>query len=146
MLIEAGYYYSITISASGFANPAYFSLTPTSAVQIAQGGVTIAPIGPSATMVNIYPQTLQIQSPAGVMNGGVTVVTNDTHIAGTVQVSPPVEVSVTIQVWGTKLLGTYTLDPNQQTGAFDIHVSPEDAIPAADAAEGNVRYDNQQME
>lgn len=143
MHIEGGYYYSITISASGFSNPAYFSLTPTSAVEIAQGGVTLTPTGVAETLVNVYPQTLQIQSPAGSVKGGVTIVTSDTHIAGMVQVSPPVEVPVTIQVWGSKLLGTYTLDPNQQTGAFDVHVSPSDALPPSEAA-GPVRYDNQQ--
>lgn len=138
-----GNYYSITISATGYGSPTYFSLTPTSALQISQGGITIDPTSVSESMVNIYPQTLQIQSAPGSVKGGVTVVTSDTHIAGTVQVSPPVEVPVTVQVWGTKLLGSYTLDPNHQTGVFDFPVSPADAIPAAEATGTAAHYGRQ---
>lgn len=146
MIVREGNYYALTLSANGTTSPAYMAVTPTSSLSIAQGGVTIVPTDMTATMVNIYPQSLQIQAPSGMVNAGVTIITNDTHVAGTVQVSPPVDVPVLIQVWGTKLLGSYTLPAGQQTGVFDVPVSADDAIAPDDATKITQRMAQQGSE
>ena len=90
-------YYALTLVEQGASTTAYYSLTPTSNLEMSQGGVTMDPTAASATLVNIYPQTLQIQAPAGSFQAGVTIVTSDDRIAGRLLVSPPVRMDGGIQ-------------------------------------------------
>ena len=89
-------YYALTVIANGAGTPAFYSLTPDPGLSIAQGGVTIVPTGNGSTMVNIYPQTLQISAPAGSVNGAVNIVTGASQISGRLMVSPPVNVAVVV--------------------------------------------------
>jgi hypothetical protein len=122
-MINEGSYYALTLSATGMSTGAYISLTPTSELEISQGGVALAPTATSATIVNIYPQTLQIQAPAGMVNAGVTIITSASNIAGAVRVSPPVNVPVVVECWGSELLGSITLEPGQESAPFNFEVS-----------------------
>ena len=131
-------YYALTISAQGTTSPAYFSVTPTSNLQISQGGVTLVPSSPSAetTMVNIYPETLQISAPAGLVSGGVTIITGESRVAGSVVVSPAVSVATVITLYGNggAQLGQSIIDPGQGGGAFDFPVDAAEGISNADEA------------
>lgn len=131
-------YYALTISAEGTTSPAYFSVTPTSKLQISQGGATLVPSSPSsaASMVNIYPETLQISAPAGLVSGGVTIITSESRIAGGVVVSPPVTVATVITLYGNggAQLGQAIIDPGQGGGAFDFPVDAAQGISNADEA------------
>ena len=127
-------YYALTIAASGASTAAYYAVTPTSNLRILEGGATIEPKSPSATMVNVYPQTLQIQSPAGKLKGGVTIVTGESEIAGQVMVSPAVNTEVEVALYGAggKQIGSYVMAPGATGGTFQFAVSAADAIPKAD--------------
>ncbi len=116
---NGGSYFSITIAVSGAGTSAYYALTPTSDLTISEGGVTFAPSSLSATMVNIYPQELQIQAPAGSFTAGVSVITSENVISGLVEVSPPVDVATVITVYaGSQQIGQKIIDPAVGSGAF----------------------------
>ena len=130
----ADYYYALTLSAQGVSTSAYYSVTPTSDLEFTQGGVTIMPTQTAATLVNIYPETLQIQAPAGMINAGVTIQTGADQIAGRLMVSPPVNVAVTITLYGVggQQLGQTTLDPGVGDKTFNFAVSEGNAISKSD--------------
>lgn len=71
-------YYALTLDAFGTSTPAFYSVSPTSNLQILEGAVTTAPIPATyeRTTVNMYPQTLQIGAPASLISAGVTIVTD----------------------------------------------------------------------
>lgn len=132
-------YYALTVMTVGGAasTPAYYSLSPTSNLTISQGGVTLYPSTPSQQMisVSVYPQTLQINAAAGVVSGGVTIITSASEVAGRLLVSPPVNVAVAVTLYGAggKQLGQYIADPGTGGGVFNFPVSGSDGIPAEDA-------------
>ena len=123
----------MTVVEQGASTAAYYSLTPTSNLEMSQGGVTM---DPSATMVNIYPQTLRIQAPAGSFQAGVTIVTSDDRIAGRLLVSPPVNVAVIVTLYGVggQQIGQSILDPAVGSLAFSFPVSAAQSIPKGDVA------------
>ena len=127
-------YYALTIAANGASTAAYYAVTPASNLRISEGGATIEPTSPSATMVNVYPQTLQIQSPAGKLKGGVTIVTGQSVIDCEVTVSPPVNTEVEVALYGAggKRLGLHVVAPGESGGTFQFQVSTGDAIPRDD--------------
>lgn len=124
-------YYALTLSANGVSTSAYYSLTPTSNLEFDQGGVTIVPDSADATQVNVYPETLQIQSPPGSVNAGVTIITSASEIAGRVLVSPPINVAVVVTLYGVggQQIAQTTLDPGVGDKLFSFAVSDEQAIP-----------------
>lgn len=119
-------YYALTLNAQGTSTPAFFSLTPTSNLTISQGGVTLAPSSPSSSgvMVNIYPETLQISAPAGLVSAGVTIITDESTIAGRVMISPPVNVATVVTLYGAggQQLGQSIVDPGVGSGVFNFPV------------------------
>jgi hypothetical protein len=129
-------YYALTLTTNGSTYPAYFSVTPTSGIQFSQGGVTIVPTGSAVTMVNIYPQTLQIQAPAGSINAGVTIQTGASQIAGRVMVSPPVDSAVIVTLYGAggQQLDQMIMDPGVGSQLFDWSVNASNAIKPDDLA------------
>ena len=128
-------YYALTVVEQGASTAAYYALTPTSNLEMSQGGATMDPTAAAATMVNIYPQTLQIQAPAGSFTAGVTIVTSDDRIAGRLLVSPPVNVAVIVTLYGAggQQIGQSILDPAVGTLVFSFPVYPEKSIPKGDA-------------
>ncbi len=134
-MTTSGTYYALTVTAEGASTGAYYSVTPTSNLTISQGGVTMAPSAPSQQMitVSVYPQTLQINAPAGYVSGGVTIITSEPSIDGRLQVSPPVNVAVAVTLYGNGgvQLGQYIADPGTGGGVFSFPVSGG-GIPAND--------------
>jgi hypothetical protein len=132
-----GSYYALTLGAEGTGAPTFFSLTPTSDLTISQGGATMAPSSPSASMiiVSVYPETLQISAPAGDLAAGVTIITNAGTIAGRVEVSPPVTVATVVTLYGAggAQLGQSIVDPGVGSGTFEFPVSGEGIPDAATA-------------
>mgnify|MGYP003575141321 CR=1 FL=1 len=128
-------YYALTLLAEGASTGAFYSIVPTSNLQISQGGVSIMPTATSTTMVNIYPQELQIQAPSGSVYSGVTIVTDADKISGQVVASPPVNVEVTVTLYGagSTKLGEYILEPGHDVGVFSFATTPDHAMSASDA-------------
>lgn len=134
-MAERYLYYALTLVTEGSsATSAYYSVTPTSDVQISQGGATVMPTSAAATMVNIYPETLQIQAPAGSINAGVTIATSASTIAGRVIISPPVDCAVIVTLYGAggQQLDQLIIDPAVGGGLFDWSIDAANAIPAHD--------------
>lgn len=129
-------YYALTISAEGTSTPAYYALTPTSNLEFSQGGVTFAPTAESLTMANFYPETLQLQAPAGSFNAAVTIVTGDSAITGRAMVSPPVDVAVVVTLYGAggQQLGQMIIDPATDGKTFNFPVGSAQAIPRGELA------------
>ena len=132
----ADYYYALTLTAQGVSSSAYYSVTPTSNLEFTQGGATIVPTRQSATMVNIYPETLQLSAPAGSISAAVTIVTGESQIAGRVIVSPPVNVAVVVTLYGVggQQIGQAIVDPGTGDRTFNFPVSEGNAISKADVA------------
>ena len=127
-------YYALTVVEQGSGTTAYYALTPTSNLEMSQGGATFDPTAATATMVNIYPQTLQIQAPAGSFTAGVTIVTSADRIAGRLLVSPPVNVAVVVTLYGVggQQIGQSILDPAVGSLTFSFPVSAATSIPKGD--------------
>ena len=132
-------YYALTLTAQGTNAPAFYSLTPTSNLQISQGGVTLAPSSPSSSgvMVNIYPQTLQISAPAGLVSAGVTIITSENKISGRVTVSPAITVATVVSLYGSgsQPIGQSIVDPGQTSATFSFDVPSGSGLADAGAAE-----------
>ena len=124
-------YYALTVAEQGAGTAAYYSLTPTSNLEMSQGGATLDPTAATATMVNIYPQTLQIQAPAGSFNAGVTIVTSDDRVAGRLLVIPSVDVAVIVTLYGVggQQIGQSILDPAVGSLVFSFPISSAQSIP-----------------
>ncbi|HEX6094747.1 MAG TPA: hypothetical protein VF432_00380 [Thermoanaerobaculia bacterium] len=141
-LLDRETYYSLTVSATGASTPAYYSLTPTSNLTITQGGVTLAPSSATQQMisVSVYPQTLQINAAAGIVSGGVNILTGAPSIDGRVLVSPPIDVATVVTLYGNggRQLGQYIADPGTDGGVFSFPVDAADGIPA-DQAPGELQ-------
>jgi hypothetical protein len=129
-------YYALTVTATGASTSAFYSVTPTSNLTIAQGGATLAPSAPSQQMihVSVYPQTFQIDAAAGDVNGGVNIIADVPSIDGRLVVSPPVNVAVVVTLFGNggMQLGQFIADPGTGGGVFSFPVS-ENGIPADQA-------------
>jgi hypothetical protein len=78
--------------------------------------------------------SINFQVPAGDTSCGGTV-NATTTVAGSIVVSPPVNVPTTITLWGrSNILGTYNLPAGQTQGQFSFNVSAADAIPPQEIA------------
>lgn len=135
-MFDSGTYYALTVGAQGASTPAYYSITPTSNLTISQGGVTLGPSSPTQQMMSasIYPETLQINAPAGVVTGGVTIITSAPSVDGRLIVSPPVDVAVVVTLYGNggEQIGQFIADPGTGGGTFKFPVSGN-GIPAGEA-------------
>ena len=120
----ADMYYTLSLQVNGASTPAYYSITPTSNLTMLQGAASIAPSAAQSTMVALYPQTLNVQSPAGRMTASATIVTSESSISGRLLISPAVNVPVTLTLYGAGgQLGQQTYDPGSTGGVFDFPVS-----------------------
>jgi hypothetical protein len=127
-------YYALVLNAQGMSTAAYISVSPTSNLQISQGGVTIGATAAATTFVSIYPTELQIQAAPGLVSGGVTIVTSENNVAGRLEVSPPVNVAMTVTLYGAggQQLGQYVLDPGNSSGIFNFNTDGQ-GMSAGDA-------------
>lgn len=132
---NGGTYYALTLIADSASTAAYYSLNPTSNLEISQGGATFYPTQASMTTVSIYPQELSLQAPAGYVSAGVTIITDADTVAGRVLVSPPVNVSVVVTLYGNggAQLGQIIVDPGSASGVFSFPVTASQGMPPDDA-------------
>jgi hypothetical protein len=123
-------YYTLSLVVAGSSTNAYYGITPTSNLQIAQGGASLAPAAAAATLVNVYPQEFQVQAPAGSFNGAVVIVTNEDAITGTFGVSPEIDVAVVLTAYGAggRKLGEQILDPGTSMRPFSFPVNAAEGM------------------
>ena len=132
---NGGSYYALTLAANGTSSPAYYGITPTPNLSIAQGGATIVPTAAAPTIVSIYPQELQIQAPPGSISGGVTIITSEGFITGHFGVSPPINVALTLTAYGAggHQIGQSIVDPGVEGNTFSFPVDGTQAMNSDDA-------------
>ncbi|MBV8519453.1 MAG: hypothetical protein JO197_18825 [Acidobacteria bacterium] len=136
-------YFSLTMAAARTGHNAYCTISPAPELQISQGGFTFQPTGANTTTVVIYPQVAQLQMPpCEAISGSLLIVTHSPVVAGQLLVSPPLEVSVTLTLYGNGgvQIGQSTLDAGQSTLNFKWDVSSATPIPESDAHDAIARY------
>jgi hypothetical protein len=77
---------------------------------------------------------INFQIPPGDAICGGTI-TATSSVAGSISVSPPINVPTTVKLWGGAVLGTYNLPAGQESGDFNFSVSNADAIPQDEVAD-----------
>jgi hypothetical protein len=130
-------YYALQLTAQGVNSSAYYGITPAPNLSIAQGGASIYPTATAATFINIYPQELQIQAPAGTLSASVTIITSEGTIAGTFGVSPPINVALVLTLYGNGgvQLGQSIVDPGTEGRPFSFPVDGTKAMNASEATD-----------
>ncbi|HKR65849.1 MAG TPA: hypothetical protein VJZ00_19110 [Thermoanaerobaculia bacterium] len=128
-------YYGLTLAAQGVNSSGYYGVTPQPPVQFAQGGATIVPTQTGVVMMNIYPQELQIQAPAGSVSAATTIITDASTIAGTFGVSPPINVALVLTLYGSggQQIGQSILDPGMPGKPFSFPIPSGVGMSAGDA-------------
>lgn len=135
-MLVGGNYYALQLAAQNTNIFAFYF------VNLATGAVTgsAVTIHPNATNTTYVAQSdvyLQFQAPAARQIGaGLTVVTSDSNVAGTLGVSPALSLPVVLQCYGAgKILGTVTLPAGKTEVPFEFKVTAEEAIPADQVAQ-----------
>ena len=137
-MLTGGNYYSLTLNTANTNQAAYYSLQPLPTLEFLQGGFSFAPTELAPTSVTIYPQVAQMQFPAAsVIAGGVTIVTSNDYVGGALNVSPAVNVPVTVTLYGVggQPIGSAVLDPGQSHLDFGWQVNASQSIPASQIRE-----------
>lgn len=129
-MASESFYYALTIAVKDSTIAAYYSITPTSNLEFSQGAATFYPTAASVTMMNDYPETLQLQAPAGSFNASVTIATDANEIAGRVLVSPPVDAATIVTLYGAggKQIGQMIIDPGSGDKTFNFPVTAQESI------------------
>ena len=125
--------YALNAGITGASSGCYCSVSLTSGA-VVNGVGQCMPTQLAYTYMS-FQGSITFQVPAGNTACGGTVNATST-VAGTVVVSPPVNVPVQITLWGHgTILGTYNLPPGQSSGQFSFNVSSSDAIPQEEVAD-----------
>lgn len=129
-------YYTLQMSEFGASSEAFYSITPDSNLQFAQGGATMAPTAATAVLVNIDPETLQVSAPAGNMAAGVTIITSADVIAGRVLVSPPIDTATVLTLYGDggQIGKPFVVDAGSGGSTFSWPVGEDQGLSQRDAA------------
>jgi hypothetical protein len=119
--------YALNTSFTGASTGAYCSVSLTAGTLL-DGVGQCMPSSLAYTYMS-FQGGISYQVPAGEASVGGTV--NATNsVAGSVIVSPPINVDLNVELWGNgKVLGTYVLPAGQESGEFTFSVSSADAIP-----------------
>ncbi len=124
--------YALNAAISGASTGAYYSVNLTTGTLV-DGVGQCMPTQTAFTYMS-FQGSIAFQVPPGDTSCGGTV-NATTTVAGTVLVSPPINVPVTITLWGRgTTLGTYNLPAGQTSGQFSFNVSSSDAIPQDEVA------------
>ena|SRR5436190_24358844 len=119
--------YAFNTSYNGASGSAFVSVTLTAGSLVSGVGQAV----PSSTsfVYMSFQSGINYQLPPGDASVGGTVDAT-TNVAGSVVISPPLNVPFTVEVWGRgKILGTYTIPAGQGSGQFNFNVASADAIP-----------------
>ncbi|HEX2833996.1 MAG TPA: hypothetical protein VHW00_13375 [Thermoanaerobaculia bacterium] len=136
-MANTAFYYQLSLGAEGTTSSHYVSIQPDPSISLMQGGFAFAVTAAQAASVTIYPQVAQLQiPPSNVINGSVTIVTEELNIAGSLHVSPAAEVPFTLTCWGAggKQLGTATVEVGGTVAYFAFSVLPGDGMTKAQAS------------
>ena len=119
--------YALNTFYNGASTSAFCSVSLTAGT-LADGVGQCMPSSTAFTYMS-FQGSITYQVPPGDASVGGTV-NATTNVAGSVIVSPPLNVDFTVQLWGRgKVLGTYTVPAGQSSGQFNFNVSAADAIP-----------------
>lgn len=120
--------YALNAAINGASTGCYCSVTLTSGALV--DGVGQCMPSQLAYTYMSFQGAITFQVPAGDTSCGGTVSATTPTIAGTVLVSPPVNVPTVITLWGVgKEIGSYSLPAGQTSGQFSFNASSSDAIP-----------------
>jgi hypothetical protein len=118
--------YALNTSYTGANTGAYCSVSLT-AGSLVDGVGQCMPTQPAFTYMS-FQGAITYQVPAGDASVGGTVEATS-NVAGTVIVSPPINVGFNVELWGQgKVLGSYTLPAGQSEGQFNFSVSQADGL------------------
>jgi hypothetical protein len=118
-------YYSLDLQTSGAARHAtYFYVTVVGSESTFDGaGMTISPSVAQTTWFSYQSQSVQFQAPAARISGGITVVTPNQEVAGTIGVSPAIDVDTVLSIYGDGgMLGSVTLSAGKTSTPFHFDV------------------------
>ncbi|HEY0158036.1 MAG TPA: hypothetical protein VGF28_12185 [Thermoanaerobaculia bacterium] len=128
-------YYGMRLSTAGASSAAYMYVTLVSDGDFDGAAVTLHPTAANTTWFSYQDKSVQMQLPAlASLSAGITVVTGAQNIAGTLGVSPAIDVDTVLILYGTSALGEVTLPAGQTSVPFDFPVQPDRALSGANAA------------
>jgi hypothetical protein len=131
--------YALNAAIEGATTGCYCSVTLTSGALV-DGVGECMPTQLAFTYMS-FQGAITFQVPAGDTSCGGTVSATTPTIAGSVIVSPPVNVPTVITVWGVgKVLGSYSLPAGQSNGQFSFNVNGSDAIPEDQVGEAMKQF------
>jgi hypothetical protein len=123
-------YYGFSFGTNGTAtNTAFYYITLHSQGAIDGFGITIYPSAANTTYVNTRATSVQWQSPAARLSGGLTIVTGAANINGVIGVSPAINVPFTM----TGPAGSVTVPAGQTEVPFNFTVSASEALSGGGA-------------
>lgn len=122
-------FYSLTYSANGITTSSLSEVILSSGT-IISGSAAIVPKALAYTTFS-FQQMFELQAPAGdITVGGPVQAGSDNVIAGTITVAPPINVAVTVQLWGPNgVYDTYTLNAGEEQGLFSWSVAGKQGFP-----------------
>jgi len=125
--------YALNTSYSGASTGAYCSVSLTAGTLV-DGVGQCMPTSPAFSYMS-FQGAITYQLPPGDVSVGGTV-NATTSVAGSVIVSPPINVDFTVQLWGLgKVLGQYVLPAGQSSGQFNFNVNAGDGFTPEQASE-----------
>ncbi len=120
--------FAINAGATGASTGYYCSLTLTSGTLV-DGVGQCMPTQASYTYMSFQGAITFQVAPGDAACGGTVSSTSDI-VAGSILVSPPINVPMTVTLWGRgSVIGTYSLPAGQESGVFSFKTSSSDAIP-----------------
>ena len=114
-------YYSLQFTSQGAASSTayYYVSVVGSQSQFDGAAISIYPSAAQTTWVSAQSTSFQFQAPAGRMSAGITVVTPNQEVAGTIGVSPAINVDAVLTIYGAgQQLGSVTLKAGQTSTPF----------------------------
>lgn len=123
-------YYGFSLSTSGpTTSAAYYWVSLAQGAAYDGAAITIYPGNTNPTYFNYRSNSLQWQAAPGRITAGMTVVTSGSNIAGTLGVSPAVNVDITLLCYGAaSQIGSVTLPAGQTEVAFNFPVTPSESL------------------
>jgi hypothetical protein len=128
-------YYSLQLSTQGASSSsAYFYVTVMgSTAQFDGAGISVYPSQAQTTYFSYQSQSVQFQAPAARLAGGITVVTPNQEVVGTMGVSPAINVDTVLSIYGTSALGSVTLKAGQTSVPFHFDLPNGSGLNPGDA-------------
>jgi hypothetical protein len=120
--------FAINAGANGASTGYYCSVTLTSGTLVDGVGQSL-PTQASYTYMSFQGAIAFQVAPGDAACGGTVSTTTDV-VAGSVLVSPPINVPMTITLWGRgSVIGTYSLPAGQESGQFSFNAPSNQSIP-----------------